>query len=95
MVRGVGALVTSATGYEDASQPVAQPISLRYTRHTLRVFVFRGHPTRAARRTTDRSACAKGPLCVSTDGYPDRVTTVWIERQLSLTAIVRDDEIIA
>jgi hypothetical protein len=44
---------------------------------------------------SDRSACAKGPLCVSTDSYPDRVTTAWIERQLLLKAVVRDDKIIA
>ena len=95
MVRGVAALVTSATGDEGASQRVAQPISLRSARHTLCAFVFRGCPTRSARWTTDRSACAKGPLCVSTDSYPDRVTTAWIERQLLLKAVVRDDEIIA
>ncbi len=56
---------------------------------------FRGCPTRSARRTTDRPACAKGPLCVSTDSYPDRVTTAWIERQLLFKVVVRDDEIIA
>ncbi len=95
MVRGVGALVTSATGDEGTSQRVTQPISLRSARHTLCVFVFRGCPTRSARRATDRSDCANGSLCVSTDSYPDRVTSDWIERQLSLKAVVRDDEIIA
>ncbi len=95
MVRGVAARVTSATGDAGASQRVAQPISLRSARHTLCVFVFRGCPTRSARRTTDRSACAKSPLCVSTDSYPDQVISAWIERQLLLKAVVRDDEIIA
>jgi len=95
VVRGVAALVTSATGDEGASQRVVQPINLRSAGHTLYVFVFRGCPTRCARRITDRSACAKGPLCVAEDRYPDRVTTAWIERQLQLKAVVPDDEIIA
>jgi hypothetical protein len=58
VVPGVAALVTSATGDEGASQRVAQPNSLRSARRTLCVFVFRGLPTRSARRTIDRSACA-------------------------------------
>ncbi len=95
MVHCVAALVTSATGDEGTSQCVAQPISLRNARHTLHALDFRGCPTRSARRTADRSACAKGPLSCSTDSYPDRVTTAWIERQLLHEAVVRDDEIIA
>ena len=83
------------TGDAGASQRVAQPISLRSARHTLCVFIFRGCPTRSAPRTIDRSACAKGPLCVAKDSHPDRMITAWIERRLLLKAVVRDDEIIA
>ncbi len=95
MVLGVAARVTSATGDAGASQRVAQPISLRNARYTLCVFAFRGCPTRSAQWTTDRSDCAKGPLCVAEDSYPDRMITAWIERRLQLKAVVRDDEIIA
>jgi hypothetical protein len=44
------------------AQRVAQPFSLRSARRALCVFVFREYPTSPARRTTDRSACAKDPL---------------------------------
>jgi len=94
VVRDVAARVTSATGDAGASQRVAQPISLRNARHTLCVFVFRGCPTRSARWTTDRSDCAKGPLCVAEDSYPNRMVTAWIERRLQLKAVVHDGEII-
>ena len=47
--------------------------------------------------TTDNRALnlRKRPLSVAKDGYPDRVTTAWIEWQLLLKVVVRYDEIIA
>ncbi|MDH3752043.1 MAG: hypothetical protein OEU40_15770 [Gammaproteobacteria bacterium] len=45
--------------------------------------------------TDNRSLSLRKRSAVRLDSYPDRVTTAWIERQLLLKAVVRDDEIIA
>ena len=69
MVRGVAALVTSATGDEGASQRVAQHSAYQPSErqaHFARVRLPR-MSDKVCTTATDRSACAKGPLCVSTD----------------------------
>jgi hypothetical protein len=88
VVRGVAALVTSATGDEGTSQRHYR-ISLRNIRHALGEFDVRENLTQSAWWTTACTVCAKVRLGICVDACPARSRSAMIEGQLSPKAAAR------